>query len=165
VAHRSAYQPRAPEHGVLCSPGIGARLRTRPGEAEWVVLSACNTAGTSGRARLSPEVPLSGLVHAFFFAGAPALLVSHWFVEDRATQTLMTELFRRWAADPSVPRAEQLSQTMRTMLREAVVIFAEPDSEPLLGAYTLKGLVLAADVRNQRLVQMPWLLLGELPPA
>jgi predicted aspartyl protease len=46
-----------------------------------------------------------------------------------------------------------------------VVIFAEPDSEPFLGAYTLEGLALAADVRNQRLVQMPWLLLGELLPA
>ena len=46
-----------------------------------------------------------------------------------------------------------------------VVIFAEPDSQPLLGAYTLEGLALAADVRNQRLVQRPWLLLGEYLPA
>jgi hypothetical protein len=35
----------------------------------------------------------------------------------------------------------------------------------VLGAYTLEGLALAADVRNQRLVQMPWLLLGELLPT
>ena len=46
-----------------------------------------------------------------------------------------------------------------------VVIFAEPNSEPLLGAYTLEGLAPAADVRNQRLVQMPRLLLGELLPT
>jgi len=27
---------------------------------------------------------------AFLFAGAPTLLVSHWSVDDRATQALMT---------------------------------------------------------------------------
>jgi clan AA aspartic protease len=43
-----------------------------------------------------------------------------------------------------------------------VVIFAEPESQPLLGAYTLEGLALAVDARNQRLVPMPWLPLFEL---
>jgi clan AA aspartic protease len=46
-----------------------------------------------------------------------------------------------------------------------MVLFAEPDSEPLLGAYTLEGLALDVDVVNRRLVPKPWLLLAERVPA
>ena len=45
------------------------------------------------------------------------------------------------------------------------VLFAESDSEPLLGAYALEGLALDVDVLNRRLVPKPWLLLAELLPA
>jgi hypothetical protein len=45
--------------------------------ADWVVLSACNTASADGQA----SEAVSGLGRAFFFAGAKALLVSHWPVE------------------------------------------------------------------------------------
>lgn len=34
------------------------------------------------------------------------------------------------------------------------------ESEPLLGAYALEGMALAVDSLNERLVPMPWLLLG-----
>ena len=45
-------------------------------DADWVVLSACNTAaGEKGDAEA-----LSGLARAFFYAKARALLVSHWYV-------------------------------------------------------------------------------------
>lgn len=58
--------------------------------ADWVVLSACNTA--------SPDAPesqgLSGLARAFFYAGAKSLLVSHWRVRDDAAERLVTETFR-----------------------------------------------------------------------
>lgn len=47
-----------------------------------------------------------------------------------------------------------------------LVLFAEPDREPLLGAYALEGLALDVDVLNRRLVPKPWLLLAaELLPA
>ena len=46
-----------------------------------------------------------------------------------------------------------------------LVIFAEPESEPLLGAYTLEGLALAVDSLNERLVPRAWLPLFELLPA
>ena len=39
-----------------------------------------------------------------------------------------------------------------------LVLFAEPDSEPLLGAYTLEGLAFDVDVVNRRLAPKPWLL-------
>ena len=38
-----------------------------------------------------------------------------------------------------------------------LVIFAEPESEPLLGAYSLEGLAFAVDSLNERLVPRPWL--------
>jgi clan AA aspartic protease len=45
------------------------------------------------------------------------------------------------------------------------VLFAEPESEPLIGAYTLEGLALDVDVVNRRLAPKPWLLLAERVPA
>ena len=43
-------------------------------DADWVLLTACNTAASGGA--IDAE-PLSGLARAFFYAGARALLVSH----------------------------------------------------------------------------------------
>jgi hypothetical protein len=45
-------------------------------DADWVILSACNTA--AGNAEGAEA--LSGLARAFFYAGARSLLVSHWEV-------------------------------------------------------------------------------------
>ena len=39
-----------------------------------------------------------------------------------------------------------------------LVVFANEDSEPLLGAYTLQGMLLAVDTPNERLVSVPGLL-------
>jgi CHAT domain-containing protein len=58
------------DHGYLSAPEIAA-LRL---DADWVVLSACNTA--AGGATSSQA--LSGLARAFIYAQARALLVSHW---------------------------------------------------------------------------------------
>ena len=38
-----------------------------------------------------------------------------------------------------------------------LVLFGEPDSPPLLGAYSLESLRLMVDAPNQRLAPMPWL--------
>ena len=91
---------------------------------DWVILSACNT----GAADDTGE-GLSGLARAFFFAGAPTLLVSHWSVDDRATQALMTEIFRRWAARPAGARADALRQGMLALMQRAqgpTAYFAHP---------------------------------------
>src|SRR3990172_9547643 len=47
-------------------------------DADWIVLSACNTAAGSGEGGEA----VSGLGRAAFYAGARALLVSHWAVES-----------------------------------------------------------------------------------
>ncbi len=46
-----------------------------------------------------------------------------------------------------------------------LVLFGEPDSPRVLGAYALEGLALAADPVNERLVPMPWLPRFALVPA
>ncbi|MCP3993529.1 MAG: CHAT domain-containing protein [bacterium] len=76
--------------------------------ADWVVLSACNTA--SGDV-LGAEA-LSGLASAFIYAGSRALLVSHWPVYSDAAVALTTRAFAEMAADESVGRAEAIRRSM-----------------------------------------------------
>jgi CHAT domain-containing protein len=72
-------------------------------DADWVILSACNTA--AGSAAPGAEA-LSGLARAFFYAQARALLVSHWEVNSDATVKLITSAVGEMAADKSVGRAD-----------------------------------------------------------
>jgi CHAT domain-containing protein len=76
--------------------------------ADWVVLSACNTAAEDGR---GDEV-MSGLARGFFYAGSRALLVTHWAVESASATLLTTETFRHYVANPNAPKAESLRQAM-----------------------------------------------------
>ncbi len=55
-----------------------------------VVLSACET----GRSGLGAGDELVGLARAFLYAGASALLVSQWSVEDAATAALMRHFYQ-----------------------------------------------------------------------
>jgi CHAT domain-containing protein len=80
--------------------------------ADWVVLSACNTASGEG----AGAEAVSGLGRAFFYAGARALLVSNWPVETTAARLLTTDLFRRQAANPALGRAEALRQAELAMI-------------------------------------------------
>ena len=76
--------------------------------ADWVVLSACNTAGADGRA----QEALSGLARGFFYAGSRSLLVTHWSVESQSAMLLTTNTFEAYAKDPVITRAEALRQAM-----------------------------------------------------
>ena len=81
--------------------------------ADWVVLSACNTAAADG----TPDAGgLSGLAKAFFYAGARALLVSHWSVPSRATVKLVTGMFDAVVKEPTIGRAEALRRAEMAML-------------------------------------------------
>ncbi|BAO28942.1 CHAT domain-containing protein [Sulfuritalea hydrogenivorans] len=82
-------------------------------DADWVVLSACNTASPDGKA----SEAVSGLGRAFFFAGARSLLVSSWAVETTSARQLTTALFRREVENPSLPRAEALRQAMLDVMK------------------------------------------------
>ena len=72
--------------------------------ADWVVMSACNTAGGSAEGAEA----LSGLARAFFYAGARALLVSHWYVDSEAAVAITTGAVNAMKANPKIGRAEAL---------------------------------------------------------
>jgi CHAT domain-containing protein len=75
-------------------------------DADWVVLSACNTAAGSG----AGAEAASGLGSAFFYAGTRALLVTNWSVQSASARALITDLFRRQSAEPALTRAQALRQ-------------------------------------------------------
>ena len=77
-------------------------------DADWVVLSACNTAAGEG----SGSEAVSGLGRAFFFAGARAILVSNWPVDSVASRQLMTDLFKRQQQNQGLAKSEALRQAM-----------------------------------------------------
>lgn len=81
-------------------------------DADWVILSACNTA--AGNA--SNAEALSGLARAFFYAQARALLVSHWAVDSNATVKLITSAMREIASDERAGRAEALRRAMLALI-------------------------------------------------
>src|SRR5215831_9772001 len=90
--------------------------------ADWVILSACNTAagGTEG------AEALSGLARAFFYAGARALLVSHWSVYSDSTVKLIADAMRRMAADKNIGRAQAMRQSMLAMIDKGGPYEAHP---------------------------------------
>jgi hypothetical protein len=82
-------------------------------DADWIVLSACNTAaGDKGDAEA-----LSGLARAFFYAKARALLLSHWYANSDAAVTLTTRAFAELSADPALGR--------RGAAPHAIITFSE----------------------------------------
>ena len=105
--------PKVPsefDDGLLTASEV-AQLKLN---ADWVVLSACNTiAGDKPGAEA-----LSGLARAFFYAGARALLVSHWAVNSEAATRLSISTFDRLKADPKLGRAEALRQAMLAYLND-----------------------------------------------
>jgi CHAT domain-containing protein len=103
-------EPNETDDGLLTASEV-AQLRLN---ADWVVLSACNTiAGDQPGAEA-----LSGLARAFFYAGARALLVSHWAVDSAAATRLTTATFEKLKANPKTGRAEALRQAMLDFLND-----------------------------------------------
>ncbi len=91
-------------------------------DADWIVLSACNTAGAgSGKTDA-----LSGMARAFFYAGARSLLVSHWEVGSDAAVKLVTRAFQEMKARPSAGRAETMRVAMRLLLERGTASEAHP---------------------------------------
>lgn len=102
-------KPSPEDDGLLkMSEVLGLKLN-----ADWVVLSACNTAAPDGSLR---GEGLSGLAQAFFYAGSRALLVSLWAVETTSTQALTTTLFQHARTIPTATRAQALTQARRQLI-------------------------------------------------
>jgi len=84
--------------------------------ADLVVLSACNTAAADG----SGAEAVSGLGRGFFYAGARAVLATHWPVETVSARQLVTHLFERYARDNTLTRAQALRQAMLDLIDKGV---------------------------------------------
>lgn len=80
--------------------------------ADWVLLSACNTAAPDGTVGAEG---LSGLARAFFYAGARSLLVSNWYVESESAVLITTEMLKSYAADAMLGKGEALRVSMQKL--------------------------------------------------
>src|SRR5262249_9132699 len=96
------------DDGYLASSEISA-LKL---DADWVVLSACNTAGGEG----SNSEAFSGLARAFFYAGSRALLVSHWPVGSDAAVAITTGMIDAMMSHPEIGRAEALRRSISSLI-------------------------------------------------
>jgi CHAT domain-containing protein/predicted negative regulator of RcsB-dependent stress response len=103
-------RPSETDDGLLTASEIAALEL----DADWVVLSACNTAAGAGEGAEA----LSGLARAFFYAGARALLVSHWSVFSTAATQLTIKTFAALASDPRLGRAEAFRRSMLALIDE-----------------------------------------------
>ena len=101
-------EPSEEDDGYLSASEIAALHL----DADWVILSACNTAAGSAT---SAEA-LSGLARAFIYAQARALLVSHWAAYSDATVKLITVAAREMARDAKVGRAEAQRRSMLMLI-------------------------------------------------
>ena len=103
-------KPTSEDDGLLTmSEVLGLKLN-----ADWVVLSACNTASSDGTLHSDG---LSGLTQAFFYAGSRALLVTLWPVESKSAQVLTTSLFAAVRDQPKLLRTQALATAQRAMMQ------------------------------------------------
>ncbi len=103
--------------GVLTASEIGTfRLN-----ADWVILSACNTAAGDGEA--APAY--SGLAQAFRYAGARTLMLSHWPVRDDAAADLAGTVLNQAASGKSPAQALRIAM-LRAMSNHALPDAANP---------------------------------------
>jgi CHAT domain-containing protein/tetratricopeptide (TPR) repeat protein len=104
-------RPSETDDGLLTASEV-AQLQLN---ADWVILSACNTAGADDT--LGAE-PLSGLARAFLYAGAKALLVSHWYVDSDAAVKLTTRAIAELRQNIKIGRAEALRRAMLALIED-----------------------------------------------
>ena len=117
------------DDGLLTASEI-AQLKL---DADWVVLSACNTAAED---KPGAEA-LSGLARAFFYSGARSLIVSHWNVDDEAAAKLMIGTFRAFSRDAKLSHAEALRQSILAMIDTAK---SDVEADPRLwGPFVVVG--------------------------
>lgn len=105
--------PTEQDDGLLTASEI-AKLRL---DADWVILSACDTSAGDGEA--APT--FSGLARAFVAAGARSLLLSHWPVRDDVASRLTLDTLKGASGRRGLSRAEALRRAQLSILRDAMI--------------------------------------------
>lgn len=106
------------DDGVLTASEVaGMKL-----DADWALLSACNTAAADGKPGAEG---LSGLAKAFAFAGARSLVVSHWSVISDSTVALNSKMFHTYTST-KVSKSEAQRQAMLNLINSPNGKFAHP---------------------------------------
>jgi CHAT domain-containing protein len=93
------------DDALLTSSEIASTLKLN---ADWIILSACNTAAGE---KPGAEA-LSGLARAFFYAGAKSLLVSNWYLDTKAAVQLTTRTVQEMEKEKTMIPAEALRRAM-----------------------------------------------------
>jgi len=85
--------------GSKCSNGV------RLDDGATVVMSACDT----GRGEISSAEGVVGLARGFLLAGAAAVVVSLWAINDESTEKLMEHMYLHLGKGSTVPQALRLA--------------------------------------------------------
>gem|GEM_PF-3349252 len=102
--HLEGVGGRKAENGILSAAEIADMDLSR---AELVVLSAC----LSGQGNVATADGVDGLQRGFFIAGAKAVMVSYWKVDDTFTSLFMKEFYKRWSGkEPHADEALRSTQ-------------------------------------------------------
>ena len=107
---------------ALCSPSVTGgtedglltmrEIMKLKMNADWVVLSACNTGAAEG----AGAEAASGLGRAFFYAGTRSILVSMWPVETTSARNLTTRLFQYQKHGKEFSRARALRKSILELI-------------------------------------------------
>jgi CHAT domain-containing protein len=120
-------KPTRDDYGILTSDEIGG-LKLN---ADWIILSACNTAGGDGTPGAEA---FTGLTQSFFQAGARSVIATHWAIPSLTAVKITNGTFRRLAATPDMTRGEALRQA------EIDVVNDPATAHPIYwGAFVLMG--------------------------
>jgi len=85
--------------------------------ADWVILSACNTGAAEG----AGTEAVSGLGRGFLYAGTRAILVSMWPVETTSARKITTGLFQYQKEDKTLSRARAHQRSMLELIDNQVL--------------------------------------------
>jgi CHAT domain-containing protein len=96
-------KPTRDDYGILTSDEIGG-LKLN---ADWIILSACNTAGGDGTPGAEA---FTGLTQSFFQAGARSVIATHWAIPSLTAVKITNGTFRRLGATPDMTRGEALRE-------------------------------------------------------
>ena len=127
-------------------PPPARHLRASTSAADLVVLSGCQTA-------LGKEIRgegLLGLTRGFLYAGAPRVVASLWWIDDRATAALMAEFYRGLWSEGLRPAAAL--RKARLSLRASTVSAIPPTGEPSFSRGTGSDSVQIHEKENDQ----PW---------